>query len=230
MNKKIIHIKEDLCIGCGNCVTGCHQGALEIINSKARLVKEDFCDGLGVCIGTCPTGALSIEEKNVAPKSTKTACSCPGSMVIDRREEKSSSSGSHINGQAIPSELKQWPVQLHLVNPEAPYFKDAELAIISTCSPIASADIHWRFIRGRAIVVACPKLDRTENYAQKLANIFDTANTKKVLSIIMDVPCCKGLTELITEAVSLSKNKGIKIEEHIVKLNGDLSTGSIQEA
>lgn len=223
MKKKIINIKEELCIGCGNCVTGCHQGALEVINGKAKLVKEDFCDGLGVCIGTCPTGALSIEEKEVNPKEKSKGCSCPGSMMIDRREEQSmTSSCSNITGQAIPSELRQWPVQLHLVNPDAPYFKNAELAVISTCSPIASADIHWRFIRGRAVIVACPKLDNTQGYAQKLADIFDSANTKKVLSVIMDVPCCKGMTELINEAVSLSSNTGIKVEEHIVKLNGGL--------
>ncbi len=222
MKRKIININEDLCIGCGNCVTGCHQGALEIIDGKARLVRKDFCDGLGRCIGSCPTGALSIEEVEMDKKENKTACSCPGSMIIDRKEETKRSVSSNVGGQAIPSELRQWPVQLHLVNPEASYFKDAETAVISTCSPVASADIHWRFIRGRAVVVACPKLDRTENYAQKLADIFDTANTKKVLAVIMDVPCCKGLTELIKEAVTLSKNKGIKIEEHIVKLNGDI--------
>jgi len=231
MKRKIINIKKDLCVGCGNCVTGCHQGALEIIDGKARLVKEDFCDGLGVCIGTCPTGALSIEEKEFTPEIKKSACGCPGSAMIDRREEKKvatpSSTSSNISisdliGHAIPSELQQWPVQLHLVNPEAPYFKDTEIVVISTCSPVACADIHWRFIRGRAVVVACPKLDRTENYSQKLADIFDTANTKKVLSVIMAVPCCKGLTELIKEAVNLSKNKEIKVEEHIVQLNGGL--------
>lgn len=223
MKRKIISINEELCIGCGNCVTGCHQGALEVIDGKARLVRKDFCDGLGKCIGTCPTGALTIEEVEMGNNQKKPGCSCPGSMVVDRREEvKGTSSNNNVSGQAIPSELRQWPVQLHLVNPQAPYFKDAEIAVISTCSPVASADIHWRFIRGRAVVVACPKLDITEGYAQKLADIFDTAGTKKVLSIIMDVPCCKGLTELIKEAVSLSKNKGVKIEEHIVKLNGDI--------
>ena len=108
------------------------------------------------------------------------------------------------------------------VNPSASYFKDTELAVISTCSPLASADVHWRFIRGRAVVVACPKLDRTEDYAQKLADIFEVANTKKVLSIIMDVPCCKGLTELVKKAMSISSNKGVTLEEHIVKLNGDI--------
>jgi len=224
MKRKIININESLCIGCGNCVTGCHQGALEIINGKAKLVKKDFCDGLGACIGTCPTGALSITEEEKKEMDHTKGCSCPGSMIIDRKDTgtQKTTTGSNVSGQAIPSELRQWPVQLHLVNPSASYFKDAELAVISTCSPLASADVHWRFIRGRAVVVACPKLDRTEDYAQKLADIFEVANTKKVLSIIMDVPCCKGLTELVKRAMSMSNNKSVTLEEHIVKLNGDI--------
>ena len=213
MKKKVIRIDEGLCVGCGNCVTGCHQGALKVIDGKARLVKEDFCDGLGMCIGTCPTGALSIEEKQ---------CSCPGSMIIDKNDKKEvvkPTDLSNVSGQAILSDLRQWPVQLHLVSPQAPYFKDAELAVISTCSPLASADMHWKFIRGRAVVVACPKLDDTSNYAQKLADIFKVAKTPKVLSIIMSVPCCKGLTSIVNEAVSLSGRKDIKVEEHVININ-----------
>ena len=125
-------------------------------------------------------------------------------------------------GQMVRSDLEQWPVQLHLVQPGAPFFKDKELVILSTCSPIASADVHWRFIRGRGVVVACPKLDRTEPYAEKLAGIFRESNTPKVIVVRMEVPCCGGLSMIAREALALSGRTDLVVEEVVVALNGDV--------
>ncbi len=218
MKKKVIKINEDLCIGCGNCVSSCHQSALQIIDGKARLVKEDFCDGLGKCIGKCPTDALEIIEKEIETKH-EAKCSCPGSMIIDRKKDASS---VHVKAVSLGqvSELRQWPVQLHLVNPAASYFKDSELVMLSTCAPVASAEIHTRFMRDRAVVVACPKLDRTDGYVEKLKDIFIESATPRVSIVIMNVPCCKGLTSLVTEAVKLSGRKDMELEEFIIDLDG----------
>ena len=245
MKKKIISINEDLCIGCGNCITSCAEGALQMVNGKAKLVKEDFCDGLGNCIGDCPTDALKIIEKEVStPECGTMPCGCPSSMVIDNKNKKTSGVNlSAVNlsaekqsvvAQSVegalsglyqnqPSELRQWPVQLHLVNPTASYFQNSDLVILSTCSPVASAQIHARFIKDNTVVVACPKLDKTEGYVEKLAQIFKTANTPKVKVVIMQVPCCKGLSAIVVEAAKLSGRSDLVIEEHVVALDGNMS-------
>lgn len=237
MKKKIISINEDLCVGCGNCVLACAEGALAIVDGKAKLVKEDFCDGIGNCIGDCPTDALKIIEKDIPEEKTGTLpCGCPGTMARDNRSKKNISDNNikvdPNNGIAgvltsiyenQPSELRQWPVQLHLVNPSASYFKDSELVILSTCSPVASAQIHSRFIKDNPVVVACPKLDKTEGYVEKLADIFRLSNTPKVKVVIMQVPCCKGLSAIVLDAVKLSGRTDIVVEEHTISLEGNIS-------
>lgn len=218
MKKKIISINEELCIGCGNCVSSCKQSALQIVDGKAHLVKEDFCDGFGNCIGKCPTDALTIIEKEIEEKH-ETKCSCPSLIVIDRKKDNAPRlTQTELFEQR--SELKQWPVQLHLVNPSASYFEDSEIVVLSTCSPVASAEIHSRFIKGRAVVVACPKLDRTEGFVEKLKDIFVQSDTPKVTVVIMNVPCCKGLSALVIEAVKLSGRKDLEVEEFIIDLDG----------
>ncbi|MCX6112983.1 MAG: 4Fe-4S binding protein [Proteobacteria bacterium] len=228
MKKKIISINEDLCIGCGNCITSCAEGALQMVNGKAKLVKEDFCDGLGNCIGDCPTDALKIIEKEISASDCGTMpCGCPSSMVIDNKERTQftpfTGTSEKVSLQNQPSELRQWPVQLHLVNPTASYFKNSDLVVLSTCSPVASAQIHARFIKDNTVVVACPKLDKTEGYVEKLAQIFKTSNTPKVKVVIMQVPCCKGLSSIVLEAAKLSGRSDMVIEEHVVGLDGNMS-------
>jgi len=255
MKRKIINIDEELCDGCGECVVGCSEGALQIIDGKAKLVKEDFCDGFGDCIGTCPTGALTIEEREAkdfdeegvkkhlrenfgkeavvkmeeaqkkhkekeAPKQEFGGC--PGMKVHMKEATPKKPSLSQGTGQVIPSELNHWPVQLHLVRPEAPFFKDKELVVLSTCSPVASADVHWRYLRGRSTVIACPKLDNTTPYAEKLSGILKEPSIPKVIIVRMEVPCCGGLTMLLEEALKKSGRKDVVIEEHVVGLNGEL--------
>jgi NAD-dependent dihydropyrimidine dehydrogenase PreA subunit len=253
--RKIININEELCNGCGNCISGCSEGALQLIDGKAKLVKEDFCDGFGDCIGTCPTGALKIEERDAkdfdidavkqhlmqtqgkeavqkmeeAQKvheskhvNSQGGGGCPGMKEKVLGTAKKVASSSATVEQAIPSELEQWPVQLHLINPNSPMFKNKELVVLSSCSPIASADVHWRYIRGRSIAMGCPKLDRTDPYVPKLAEIMKEQSIPKVIVVVMEVPCCKGLTMMIEEAHKLSGRKDLVIEEHILSLNGKL--------
>jgi len=239
MKRKIIEIDEELCNGCGECVTGCEEGALAIIDGKAKLVNEVFCDGLGACIGTCPTGALKIIEreadefdeaaveehlKEQAPVAPL-ACGCPGMKVRFEEPstvEESKAESQGVSGQVIPSELNQWPTQLHLLPPVAPFFKDRELVVLSTCAPSASPDVNWRFIRGRAIAIACPKLDRTDGYVEKLTDILKSNGIPKVIVVRMEVPCCGGLAMMVKEAALQSGRTDLMIEEATIGLNGDL--------
>lgn len=248
MNRKIIEINEELCNGCGECVTGCAEGALQIVNGKAKLVNEVFCDGLGACIGDCPTGALKIierdapefneaaaeehlQEKTPPPDSRakhatgQSAGGCPGIQIRftePSKVEKSKGESHGISGQVIPSELNQWPTQLHLLPPVAPFFKNRELVVLSTCAPSASPDVNWRFIRGRAIAIACPKLDRTEGYVEKLTEILKSNGIPKVIIVRMEVPCCGGLTMMVKEAARRSGRTDLVVEEATIGLDGDL--------
>lgn len=254
MKRKIITIDEDLCNGCGQCITACAEGALRLVNGKAKLVKEQFCDGFGDCIGECPTGALKIVEKEVPgydPAATrehvaetggaeavrqfdraakehemKAKAGCPGMAMRFEpgaaAKPAAPAAGAGLPPKVNPSELTQWPIQIHLVQPGAPFFKNRELAVLSTCAPIASADVHWRFIRGRAVVVGCPKLDRTDGYVEKLAEILSESSIPRVLSVRMSVPCCGGLTAIVAEAARLSGRADLTVEEITLDLNGDV--------
>lgn len=237
MKRKIIEIDEEKCNGCGACVTGCAEGALAIVNGKAKLVSDVFCDGLGACIGECPTGALKIIERD-APEFDETAVEqhlhkqtpkappaggCPGLQVrFGQQKPVAKPASSPISGQVIPSELNQWPTQLHLVPVEAPFFKNRELVVLSTCAPSASPDVNWRFIRGRAIVIACPKLDRTEGYVEKLADILASNGIPKIIIVRMEVPCCGGLTMMVKEAARRSGRNDLVVEEAVIGLDGEL--------
>jgi ferredoxin len=233
MKRKIIEINEELCNGCGACVTGCAEGALAIINGKAKLVNDIFCDGLGACIGDCPTGALKIIERDApgfdevavqkrVQKIAPPSGGCPGLQIRFGEQKKAEPAAPAVSGQVIPSELNQWPTQLHLVPVEAPFFKNRELVVLSTCAPSASPDVNWRFIRGRAIAIACPKLDRTEGYVEKLAGILASNGIPKVIIVRMEVPCCGGLTMMVKEAVRRSGRIDLVVEEATIGLDGEL--------
>ncbi len=267
MKREIITIDEDLCNGCGDCISDCSEGALQIVNGKAKLVREDFCDGFGDCIGVCPTGALKITVKNVKdfdqnavedhlrktqgeeavkkmeqaqdkhrninqatiikPIASHSGGGCPGKMNISLKKKDSSSpipvqDGGGFMTSVIPSELQQWPVQLHLINPKADFLNGKELVILSTCSPVASADINWKYVRGRSVVVACPKLDNTGPYAEKLAQIFNSNEIPKVIILRMEVPCCGGLTQIVKESLKSVDGKDMLVEEHILGLDGSV--------
>jgi ferredoxin len=230
-NRDIIRIDEEKCDGCGRCVTACAEGAIEIIDGKARLVSETYCDGLGACIGKCPRGALTIEareadafdekaaKRHLAPGASGAAASvssraavhncaftCPGSAAQVLRDRGTIPVASTSNGAAPSAELGQWPVQLHLVPVTAPYFQNADLLISADCVPFAFADFHRRFLRGRALVVGCPKLDDVDSYRQKLAEIFRQNDIRMVEVAHMEVPCCFGLVRLVQMALKDSGN------------------------
>ena len=262
MKRKIIEINEDLCNGCGECIVGCAEGALQLVDGKAKMVKEDFCDGFGDCIGTCPTGALQIVEreaaaydidatrehvektggaealkrfdeanaehdaKEKAADAPKPAMGgCPGMQIrMAKKEEAKTAATTTVSGggQVIKSDLEQWPIQLHLVPPTAPFFDGKELVVLSTCSPVASPDVHWRYVRGRSLVVACPKLDKTEGYVEKLAGIMAGNNIPKVIIVRMSVPCCGGLTAITRQAHAASGRTDLVVEEVTIGLDGEL--------
>lgn len=259
MKRKIIEINEDLCNGCGNCITACAEGALQLVNGKAKLVKEQFCDGLGDCIGDCPTGALKITEAEVPefdqdevkkhlletqgeeavrrmeaaaqahaarsePGHHPPAGGCPGTRMRmgSASEAQVKPADGGMTGHAIKSDLQQWPVQIHLVQPGAPFFKNKELVVLSTCAPAASADVHWKFIRGRSVAVGCPKLDDTDGYAEKLGAILSDASIPGVIVVRMEVPCCGGLSVIARRAVELSGRTDLSAKEVTVGLDGDV--------
>jgi NAD-dependent dihydropyrimidine dehydrogenase PreA subunit len=244
--RKIIKIDEEKCDGCGLCIPGCPEGALQIIDGKARLVKENFCDGLGACIGECPRDALSIEEKEVeeydeegviahikekSPELLKKhlkhlkehahelpqhhshpgMTACPSAKIL-QWEGKGEEAGEKVE---INSELRQWPVQLHLVSVNAPYFQDADLVLIADCVPFAYANLHQEFLKGKSIAVGCPKFDEVDIYLDKLTEIFKSSNIKSLKVMPMEVPCCHGLVHLAKEAL---KKSGKKIPLEIIKI------------
>ena len=228
--RKVIQIDEEKCDGCGECVTGCAEGAIAIIEGKARLVSEVYCDGLGACLGHCPQGAITIEEREAedfdAAKThahlerlrAKKAASaplllasappqCPGSMARSLGGERAMPAARIDGGMAPqPSELRNWPVQLTLVPPSAPYFQGADLLLVADCVPFACADFHQRFLRGKPVIIGCPKLDQADFYVKKLAEIVRTAEPRSLSVIHMEVPCCSGLTRIAQHALGLAES------------------------
>ncbi|MCX7703322.1 MAG: 4Fe-4S binding protein [Planctomycetota bacterium] len=236
--RKIVRIDEEKCDGCGNCVVNCPEGALKIIGGKARLVKESFCDGLGACIGECPTGALTIEERQAEPfdeeavrerikeermKEEPLPCGCPGSTVMEVKKEKRRNKEKRIvcREESIPSRLRNWPIQIHLVPPNAPYLKEAELLVAADCTPCAFADFHYRFLNNRILLLGCPKLHDAEFYRLKLYRIFKENDIKSVDVVFMEVPCCYGLVHLIQKAIAESKKK-IPLKLTKVGIDGEI--------
>ncbi|MBN1806754.1 MAG: 4Fe-4S binding protein [Sedimentisphaerales bacterium] len=230
--RNIVKIDEEKCNGCGQCVTACAEGAIKITNGKARLISEIYCDGLGACIGYCPEGAIKIEKReaaefdeeatktHLAPKTKKHAdFACPGTMVrkIEVKESAADSSAR------ISSQLGQWPVQLNLLPPTAPYLNNADLLLVADCVPFAMGDFHNRFLKDKNIAVGCPKLDDVDFYIEKLTAILKSNKLNSLTVIRMEVPCCSGLTNIARQAIA--KN-GIKMsfEDVIIDLHGNVSS------
>lgn len=213
MVRKIIKIEEEKCIGCGACAKACHEGAIEMIDGKAKLTREDYCDGLGDCLPTCPTDAISFEIREapvydeaavLASKQNKNpdsiACGCPGAQARQiTRENWACSADAPI----VNSELMQWPVQIKLVPPRASYFEEADLLIAADCTAYAYGNFHKEFIHNRITLIGCPKLD-TEDYKEKLTEIIQENNIKSVTVVRMEVPCCGGIEHAVKRVLQLS--------------------------
>lgn len=239
--RKIIEIDEEKCDGCGQCVVSCAEGALKIVDGKAKVVSEVFCDGLGACIGECPQGALKIVERD-APEFDEDAvkahlgkahdkkgqhlmtepCGCPSSNpMILRVGQGMPSAPSHPSAEAerLPPELTNWPVQWKLVQPSMPFFKGADLLLSADCVPFAYRDFHGRFLKGRPVIIGCPKLDEQQAYLDKLTAVLKEATPRTITVVIMEVPCCQGLMRLTLEALKRA-GKDIPVKKHIVTIEG----------
>lgn len=277
MKRKIIHIDDGLCNGCGLCLPNCPEGALQLIDGKARLVSDLFCDGLGACIGTCPLGAIRVEEREAEPYDERRVLAnivpqgagvirahlehlaahgetgyleqarsflreqgipepatarepspaphgCPGARELDRRDggtpaPPASGAGGRARGQA-PSELRTWPVQLHLLNPNSAMFAGADLLIAADCVPFAHASFHEDFVRGRVPIIFCPKLDHSADaYLEKLTAILGGHDVRSLTVVHMEVPCCSGAVALARQALALS-GRAIPFRDVTISIQG----------
>jgi len=238
MQRKIIKIDEDKCDGCGQCVPACPEGALQIVEGKARLVSDVYCDGLGACLGECPRGAISIEEREAeafdekavherlkAERSATKPLSqarlapafggCPGAAARTIERVAPATSSQTVGETPAPSTLTNWPVQLHLVPTHAPYLEGAKLLIAADCVPFAFADFHRELLAGRTLVIGCPKLDDVEAYVEKLAEILRVNDVASIDVAYMEVPCCFGLVRLVRTALA---DSGKDIPLHLIKI------------
>ena len=238
VKRSIIKIDEDKCNGCGLCVPGCKEGALQIIDGKAKLVSEVYCDGLGACLGECPQGALTIEERDAekfdeaaVEKHVKTVkqpkplpCGCPGTMAKSLKPLSKVKSSTCCESQGVSSELGQWPIQLALIPARAPYLKNADLVLLADCSAVAYANLHHDFIRGRVIAMACPKLDDTDPYVEKLAEMMKVNDFRSVEVVMMEVPCCSGLMGVAQSAKEKAGSQ-VRLKKTIINLEGNINEG-----
>lgn len=231
MIRKIIHIDEQLCNGCGACADACHEGAIGMVNGKARLLRDDYCDGLGDCLPVCPTGAISFVEREAAAydeaavmaSKAKAAegdtlpCGCPGTQSRAIKHMELSMSETLRMPDEQPSRLSQWPVQIKLAPINAPYFSGARLLVAADCTAYAYGAFHERFIKGRITLVGCPKLDSVD-YSEKLTEIIRQNDIKDVTVVRMEVPCCGGIENAVKAAL---QNSGKFIPWQVVTISTD---------
>jgi ferredoxin len=250
MKRNIIKIDEDKCTGCGLCADACHEGAIQMINGKAKLVSESYCDGLGACLPSCPADAIHMEEREAdgfdekavekhladkgkntkiaqdkepaaAPVVEKLACGCPGTHAksLERKQPVQAACSESTAAQPV-SELRQWPCQIQLVPPNAPYLKQAHLLIAADCTAYANANVHSKWMRGRITLIGCPKLDEVD-YAEKLEEILRVNDIQSLTVLRMSVPCCGGIVSAAKRAMV---NAGVMIPWSVVTIdtNGDI--------
>lgn len=243
--RKIIKIDEELCDGCGQCVPSCAEGAIEVQNGKATIVAEKYCDGLGACLSECPKGALTIEERTAddfdaeaveerlaamekdKPAQIPMACGCPSThirtFVPSEEPDRSDEPGTR------ESALSHWPVQIRLVPPTAPFLKGSHLLVAADCAAVASPDFHGKFLRGRVVLVGCPKFDDVKSYVEKFRDIFRTAEIKSVLVLDMEVPCCSALPGIVKQGMEKA-SKQIPMEEVVLTPRGEICKRSKRAA
>ena len=271
MKRDVIKINEEKCTGCGECIPGCPEGALQVIEGKARLISDLFCDGLGACIGNCPQGAIEIEQREAEPydenqvmeniirggpsvimahlkhlsdhgqkdllnqavdflkernidipdyeKGESFECACPGSMAVDLSQKPETGNEPQIR---VSPELRNWPVQLQLLNPNAPYFKNADLLISADCAPFAYANFHQEFLKDKVLIILCPKLDKTiEMYVDKLTEIFQKQDVNSISIVHMEVPCCSGIEVIVRRALEKAQ-KDIPLKDYTISISGEI--------
>lgn len=230
--RNIVKIDEDKCNGCGICVRACAEGAIQIIDGKARLVSEIYCDGLGACLGHCPQDAITIEKREakafdeaetnrhilVGAGKPELPCGCPGTMAR-HIERKTTGTSSALPNEQSSSALTNWPVQLMLIPTNAPYLKNADLLLAADCVPFSCSEFHQKLLAGKALIIGCPKLDDANIYVEKLSEILRINKPKSLTVAHMEVPCCKGLIR-IAEAAIAGSGVNIAINDITVGING----------
>ena len=232
MIRKIIHIDEKACNGCGACAAACHEGAIGMVNGKAKLLREDHCDGLGDCLPACPTGAITFVEREAAAydeaavlaakaganrQGEPLPCGCPGSQSRTLTPAAGEDRACAAGGAAVPSRLRQWPVPIKLAPVNAPYFDGADLLIAADCTAYAYGNFHADFMAGKITLVGCPKLDSVD-YSEKLTELFRRSAVKSVTVARMEVPCCGGIERAVRTAL---ENSGKDIPCRVVTLTTD---------
>ena len=241
VKRNIIQIDEELCDGCGHCVPSCAEGAIVIVDGKARLVAEKYCDGLGACLGECPNGALTIVDREAEefdeeaveeyqrskgedkrPEEASMACGCPSSQIQSFVPPASRESTNEPTIQKTSiSALSHWPVQIRLVPPTAPFLKGADLLVAADCTPVAYPNFHEDFLKGKVVMVGCPKFDDVQDYIQKFADIFSTADIKSITVAVMEVPCCQGLPIIVEKGMEMA-GKRIPMEKVVIGARGEV--------
>lgn len=249
MKRNIISIDEKKCNGCGLCVTACHEGAIELVDGKARLVSDQYCDGLGDCLPACPTDAIKIIEREASEYNEEAVqermtemkkkkedtkpmpCGCPGTMakmikrenIETRSDDEKNSVKENVRGTEIKniSELRQWPVQIKLINPKSAFLENADLLIAADCTAYAYADFHKNFIKNHITMIGCPKLDDNEYYKEKIAEILRNNNIRSIKVVRMSVPCCTGIVNSVKRAM-LESNIIVPYSEVIIDTEGNV--------
>ena len=243
--RKIIKIDDELCDGCGNCIPSCAEGALEIVDGKARVIADFYCDGLGACLGECPTGALSIVEReadefdeeavedHLAKQTAEeprtmpmVSGGCPSARLqtfVPREAAAASNIAPAANQPAAfeqsESALSHWPVQIMLVPPTAPFLKNADLLVVADCVPVTYPDFHRDFLKGKAVMMGCPKFDDAQHYIEKFSQICKESGIKSITNVVMEVPCCSALPMIVQKGMQLS-GVTIPMEEVVISTSG----------
>jgi Fe-S-cluster-containing hydrogenase component 2 len=242
IKRKIIQIDEEKCNGCGNCVISCAEGALAIVDGKAKAISDNLCDGLGACIGECPQDALHIIEREAeafdeeaveahleaqkqkarpaAENENEPACGCP-STRIQAFAPCSAANRPVRQTASASSALANWPVQIRLIPPNAPFLKGADLLVVADCVPVAFPSLHQELLQGKAVMIGCPKFDNADEYIDKFAAIFTTAGIKSVTTVVMEVPCCSGLPMMVKKGMQKA-NRHIPATRVVVSTRGEI--------
>jgi NAD-dependent dihydropyrimidine dehydrogenase PreA subunit len=246
--REIIEIDEELCDGCGDCVSACAEGAIQLIDGKARLISDSYCDGLGACLGDCPQGAITIIKReadgfdeeavaahlsnlgrestsvtmkplNIVNQPAESGGGCPGSRAQALQPPPVTAKGTM---PPVASQLRHWPIQLHLVPPTAPFFQGADVLLAADCVPFAVPDFHGRFLAEHSLAIACPKLDSNQEiYLEKLVAMIDVAEIRSMHVMVMEVPCCSGLVRLVDQARKRA-SRGVSVKCSVIGTNGSV--------
>ena len=212
MKRRVIHIDQDKCNGCGACASACHEGAIGMVNGKARLMRDDYCDGLGDCLPACPTNAITFVEREAAPYDE-------AAVQANKAALKAGKAADAAFAPTV-SRLQQWPVQIKLAPVNAPYFNGAKLLIAADCTAYAYAGFHEKFMKGHVTLIGCPKLDAID-YSEKLTEIFRNNDIRSISVVRMEVPCCGGMTYAVQKAIANS-GKDIPCKVTVLSINGGI--------